>query len=171
MRKLARIFERTIDMTGYFSGWLVVVMIALVMVEVLMRYIVRQPLSIADEISAYMLVALSFIGMAYCWKQKGHVRIEALVCRLPARVANWMRLVSLTIGFVFTIVLCQGSYIFLLRSFEVHKTSNSWLRIPLLWPQMTIGIGYALLSLWLLLEIVKAIRSIRTNTRIEGSLQ
>jgi len=167
LRKLVHIVECAVHISGHFSGWLVVIMVALVMFEVIMRYIVHQPPCIADEMSAYMLVALAFIGLAYCWKEKGHVRIEALVSRLPTKVSNWLRLVTLIIAFLLTIILNYGGYLFLARSFEVQKTSSSWLKVPLQGPHVTIVIGYTLLSLWLILEIVRAIMTIKSATGIE----
>ena len=41
----------------------------LVVVDVFMRYVMHRPLMVADEISAYMLVALSFLGFAYTWRK------------------------------------------------------------------------------------------------------
>jgi len=47
-------------------------MMMLVVVDVFMRYVMRQPLMVSDEFSAYMLVALSYLGFAYTWREKGH---------------------------------------------------------------------------------------------------
>ena len=64
------------NLVGFLSAWLVPLMMMLVVVDVFMRYVMRHPLMIADEFSAYLLVALSFLGFAYTWRQGGHVRVE-----------------------------------------------------------------------------------------------
>ena len=56
--KFERIIESISNVGGYFSGWLVPLMIVLVLYEVFMRYVVHQPPMVADEFSAYMLVAM-----------------------------------------------------------------------------------------------------------------
>ena len=95
MRRIERLVGSLAALGGYFSGWLVLVMVVLVFVEVFTRYVLNRPLMLADELSAYMLVALCFLGAAYTWKEGAHVRITALVSRLPAKVASWLRLATL----------------------------------------------------------------------------
>ena len=167
MKRLARIIENIANIGGYFSGWLVPLMMILVLFEVVMRYIVHQPPIIADEISAYMLVALSFIGMAYTWKEKGHVRITALVSRVPARVSNWVRLISLALALALAAVLTQASYVYLAYSFKLHMASPTHLRVPLQIPQIPLLIGFTILTLMLIIETIKAIIRIRSGERVE----
>ena len=64
MKRIALLLEKIAYLGGYYSGWLVPLMMMLVVVEVFMRYVLHQPLMVADEFSAYMLVALSYLGMA-----------------------------------------------------------------------------------------------------------
>ena len=86
-------------------------MIVLIFVEVFMRYVIGQPPMVADEFSAYMLVALSFIGAAYTWREKGHVRITALVTHLPIPVAKWLRLVTMSLALLFSIIIAGKAFI------------------------------------------------------------
>jgi TRAP-type C4-dicarboxylate transport system permease small subunit len=89
MQKITRIVERVTDIvSGHFAGWLIFLMMWLVLIEVVSRYAVRKPLRVSDEFSAYMYVAAVFIGAAYTWKERGHVRIEVLTSRLSTRAAN-----------------------------------------------------------------------------------
>jgi len=142
-------------------------MMMLVLFEVVMRYIVHQPPIIADEVSAYMLVALSFIAMAYTWKEKGHVRITALVSRLPARVAKWVRLIGLVLALALATMLTHASYVYLVYSFKLHMASSTHLRVPLQVPQMPLLIGFTILTLLLIVETTKAIIKIRSGKNVE----
>ncbi len=167
MRRLGRVIESVANIGGHFSGWLVPLMMLLVLFEVFMRYVMGQPPMIADEFAAYMLVALSFIGLAYTWKEKGHIRITVLVNRLPPRESNWLSLVTLVFAFAFAIVLIKLSYDYMVFSFSLGMTSSTWLRFPLQGPQMTLVIGFILLSLMLIVEIATAITNIRSGRRVE----
>ncbi|MFC2047275.1 TRAP transporter small permease subunit [Chloroflexota bacterium] len=148
---------------GGFSGWLVPVMVVLVFYEVIMRYVVGRPPVIAEEFSSYLLVAVAFLGMAYTWREGGHVRVTAFVEKLPIRVANRLRLVRLIIALVFVLGLTYLSYVYLASSFQMGMRAGSWIRTPLQGPQMTILIGFALLSLLLIVEIKEAITKIRSG--------
>ena len=167
MKRLDSIVEKVSNVFGYLSGWLVPLMVLLIFFEVFMRYIVRRPPLIADEMSAYMLVAVSFLGIAYTWREKGHVRITALVSRLPAKMASWLRLMTLVLAFIFVVGLIQANYGYLVTSFKFGMVSNSWLRTPLQGPQLTVVVGFVILSLLLMADIARAIKNIRTGKNIE----
>lgn len=164
MKKIVRAIETLSNVSGYFSGLLVLLMMSIVMYEVFMRYVLHNPPCIADEISAYMLVGVVFIGLAYTWKEKGHVRIEFAITRLPTRVSQWLRLAILIIAAAYIIVASKACYDFVLHSYQRGIVSQSWLRIPLQWPELPLAIGFSLLSLQLIIEIAKAIVDIRSST-------
>lgn len=167
MKQFSYIIDSIANKTGQLSGWLVPAMMILVLFEVFMRYVVHQPPVIADEFSAYMYVALSFLAMGYTWKQRGHVRITALVSHLPPRVASWLRLFTLVAALGFSIMLIFASYGLLAFSFRIHMASSTHLRFPLQGPQMTLIIGFAFLSLLLIGEVARAIITIRSGGNAE----
>ena len=167
MRRVGYIIERIADIGGYISGWLVPLMMILVAVEVFMRYILYQPLMVADEFSAYMLVALSYLGLAYTWKQGGHVRINLLVSRLPARTASWIRLIGLIGTFIFLLGISQAGYKMIIYALKINLRSPTWLIVPLFWPQLPVFIGFILLTLLLLVEIARAIAKIQAGENVE----
>ena len=167
MKRLGHIVESLSNLVGYFSGWLVPTMAILVFIEVISRYVFRRALLVGDEFAAYMLVALCFLGAAYTWREKGHVRITALVSRLPTKVASWLRLVTLTLVFLFVVGLCQASYGFMAMSFKLHMASASWLRFPLQGPHMTLPIGFAILAVILMVDIARTVMNIRAGKSAE----
>ncbi len=118
MKRLGSFIARLVNISGHVFGWLVPIMILLILFEVFMRYVVGQPPIIAEEFGAYMLVALSYLGLAYTWREKGHVRITALVDRLPTRVSGWLRLITLVFAFVLTLALTHSGYTYLALSFK-----------------------------------------------------
>ena len=171
MDRLRRLIERASDMGGYFSGWLVLLMLALVAIEVFMRYALHRPPMVADEFGAYMLVALAYLGAAYTARQRGHVRITVLVSRLPVRIANWLRVVTLAVGFIFSVILVKSSYDLMFFSFRLHLASPTWLNFPLQGPQMTLAIGFTILSLLLAVEIVKTVIKVKSGENVEERIR
>ena len=139
----------------------------LIVVEVFMRYVVGRPPMVADEFSAYMLVAMSYLGAAYTFREGGHVRITAFVSRLPTRVSNWLRVVTLAAGLIFSIVLTKSSYDLMAVSFKFKMASATWLNFPQQGPQMTLAIGFTILSLLLAVELAKTIMDAKSGIRIE----
>ena len=167
MKQLGSIIERIADFVGYLSGWLVPLMMMLVVVDVFMRYVMRRPLMVADELTAYMLVALSFLGFAYTWRQGGHVRVEVVVNYLPPRLYDWVRLGGLILTFLFMIEMDRAAYKMIAYALEMKMRSSTWMMFPLFWPQLTIFVGFVLLTLMLAMDIVRIWVKIRTEKKVE----
>jgi len=171
MKRSTTIIDKISNFFGYISGWLVPLMMLLVAVEVFMRYVLHNPAMIADEFSAYMLVALSYLGLAYTWRQGGHVRITLLVSRLPAKVAGWIRVFILVLIFVFMIGITHAGWKMIVYARQIGLRSDTWLTFPLFWPQLTVFVGFLLLTLMLPVEIVRTILKIRAGEDVEMRVQ
>ena len=156
MKHLASIIDRLANFVGYLSGWLVPLMMMLVVVDVVMRYVMHRPLMVADEFSAYMLVGLSFLGFAYTWRQGGHVRVEVVVNYLPPRLYAWVRLIGLILTFIFMVEMDRAAFKMIAYALQMKMRSSTWLMFPLFWPQLTIFVGFVLLTLMLVVDIVQA---------------
>ena len=159
-----RTWKRVVKLTtalgnslGRLSGWAVALMMLLVIVEVFMRYIFNKPPLIADEFAAYLLVAASFLGIAYTHLVKGHVRITFLVNRVSPTAAKWFRVFTLILSEAFIIVMCVASYKYLAFSIMINERSPSWLNFPLKYPQATVLIGFFVFSLVMLGQLIKTI--------------
>jgi len=171
MKRYTAIIDKISNFFGYLSGWLVPLMMLLVAVEVFMRYVLHNPAMIADEFSAYMLVALSYLGLAYTWRRGGHVRITLLVSRLPAKVAGWIRVFILVLIFVFMIGITHAGWQMIVYARQIGLRSDTWLTFPLFWPQLTVFAGFLLLTLMLPFEIVRTILKIRAGEDVEMRVQ
>lgn len=144
---------------GEVSAWVVVMMVALTFYEAFMRYVFNRAPMLADEISAYMFVLVCFVGLAYTWKEKGHVRMSFLITKLPAKVAYRLRSITLVLAFVYAVLLTKFSYDFIITSYKVGMRSGSWLQVPMEWPRGVLFVGFLLLSLHLIAEFIKHIQS------------
>jgi len=171
VKQVGYIIGKICDFFGYFAQWLVILMLALVLIEVIFRYVGNRPLMVADEFGAYLLVAMIFLGGAYTWRQNGHIRVTALVERLPLKVACWFRLTTMVFALAASIMLSLASYELLAFSFRIGMKSATWIQTPLQGPQMTLLIGFSLLSLLLIVEVSKALMAIKSGRGVEEGIR
>jgi len=156
--KVIKVIEKLIDLlSGRLQAGLIFLLMVMLLIEVLTRYILRAPLSIAEEMGGYLLVCITFMGLAYTWKEHGHVRVTLLVSRLPERGARLLRFITLILATAFTLPLIKACWDLLADSILFQSRSGSWLRIPLVYPQTVLLIGAVLLFWQLLVEVVKAV--------------
>jgi len=147
-------------------GWLIFLLMALILVEVFTRYVLPSaPLAVADEMGGYALVAVTYLGLGYTWKEGGHVRVEFLVNALPQGTQRFLRLVTLVLATLLSAVMIVASYQLINLTILFGDRSGSWLRVPLQWPQLSLIIGSVLLFLQQLAELVKAVGSLYAPER------
>jgi len=141
------------------------VLMFMILVEVLTRYILQSPLSIAEEYGGYMLVAITFLGLGYTWKERGHVRVEWVINALSLKVQSWLRLITLIMATAFALIMIKASYDLVSYSYLFGTRSGSWLRTPLIWPQIVLIIGAVLLFIQLIAELIRAVGNLKKAGR------
>ena len=157
LQSIVNIIEKVTDvLSGHLQAGIIFFLMVLLLVEVLTRYILRSPLSIADEMGGYLLVSITFMGLAYTWKEKGHVRVSLLISRLPHKFAHLLRFITLILATLFTLPLMKACYDLISDSLLFESRSGSWLRTPLAYPHTILLIGAIMLFLQLVAEIIKA---------------
>ncbi len=149
--------------SGHVLGWLVFLMMCMVLVEVVTRYVMQSPLAIADEMGGYMLVAITFLGLAYTWRDRAHVRVEFVVNHLSPRAQCWLRVLTVTVAAVFAVLLIVASWRFVSFTIQFGVRSGSWLRIPMKWPQMVLVVGSVLLFLEVFADLLRTLEAARTG--------
>ncbi len=167
MGKFTRFIERLSYGTGYAAGLVLLAIIVLTMVEVVSRYVLKNPLILSDELGGYAMVAVSFLGLAYCARENGHIRITFIVERLSPLTAGRIRIVMLVLGLAFISVAAWVSWTFLGDSFTRNMRSNSMLMTPLKWPQMVMPVGFTLFALVLAGQLVTAVQSLAAGRTVD----
>ena len=164
LQKVVNIVEWLTDLlSGRLQAIIIFLLMVMLLLEVLTRYILKSPLSIAEEMGGYLLVSITFMGLAYTWKEKGHVRVTLIFSRLPEKIARPIRFVTLILATAFTLPLIKACYDLLADSLLFESRSGSWLRTPLVYPQTILLIGAILICLQLLVEIIKTIMALKSS--------
>jgi TRAP-type C4-dicarboxylate transport system permease small subunit len=78
-------FDVLIDALAIVAGALIVLLTALVVVDVAARNLRVFTLPWSLEATEYMLYAVTFLGAPWVLRERGHIAIELVVERLPAR--------------------------------------------------------------------------------------
>lgn len=160
--KILAAIEKAADIAAYISAGILIIDIVLIFAEVFSRFVLHESVIIAEEFSAYSLVAMVFLGLAYTFYHGGHLRITSLIRSLKSG-AKWVRIAGLTVGMIWVVVACVATGSFVWNSFERHIRSTSQIMTPLAWPQMVLPIGLALFALAIVAKILKDILNSNGN--------
>lgn len=164
---MGRFFDRVSYGAGIAASLVLLAIILLTLVEVVSRYVLRNPLILSDELGGYAMVAATFLGMAYCAQQRSHIRITFIMERIDPEWAGWVRIGTLALGLAFVAMAAWVSWKFLGDSWTRNMRSNSMLMTPLKWPQLAIPVGFTLFALVLAGQFVHAIRNLAAGRHVD----
>ena len=85
MRKILRIIDQISELAGNSVRWLCIFLVALLVFEVTMRFVFRNPTMWAFETSMIAGVVIYVFSWSYVHRHRGHIRVEILYAALPPR--------------------------------------------------------------------------------------
>lgn len=143
-------------------AWLVVPLTAVVMIEVIARYVFNNPTTWAYNMNWILHSTLFLLGGAYTLYHRRHVRIDILYLKLSVRKQALLDIVFYVIFLPVIGRITWEGIRFTSRAFRVHEMDQATLwQIPLGPLKLLIVIGFLLLWFQGLSELVRSIRRFR----------
>ena len=142
---------------------LVGVMVAIVILQVIFRYIVKGSLPWSEELARYLMVWITFIGASIGVKRGAHVGIEALILALPKKAQTIAEYLGIFISVIFCIVVLGASFGIINRQI-INQQISPAMRIPMWWAYAAIPGGTLLMTVRFIQALFKN-KSAKAETR------
>lgn len=164
MKRLISFIDRMNRAIGKLNSLLVLPLVAIVLYEIVMRYVFNAPTIWGFEMTAFVFGAHYMLGLAMTEEAKGHVRVEILPARFGPRAQAWFGIIGYAVLFVPVFLLMSyaaGQYAWSsLSQSELNPTS--W--APPIWPvKIIMALGFVLLFLQGLNTLLKKLQVLRDN--------
>ncbi len=165
MTKLLRL-SGLIDLVNGFVGrkvaWLILVAVVVATVNALVRKIFNVSSNAWLELQWMLFGAVFLMCASWTMQVKEHIRIDIVNSLLPRRVRQWIELLGhLLFLMPFCVLIVYHSWPFFLRSWEIDEQSLSAGGLPQ-WPAKgLVVIGFAMLTLQGVSEIIKQVAIMR----------
>jgi TRAP-type C4-dicarboxylate transport system permease small subunit len=147
-----QLFEGALDKVG---ASILGALMTLIVLGVFSR-IVRLPILFADELSGYMLVAVTFLAGAEALRRGQFVRVTFVFDRLSAKRRKQVRLATDILTLLFIAVAYFYSWPMIISSYQSGMVSRSVLEIPIYLTQISVVLGLTFVTIRLLLETYKS---------------
>ncbi|ATH78148.1 MULTISPECIES: TRAP transporter small permease [Halomonadaceae] len=150
----------------YLIGAILVALIVSVSSNVVGRSLFNHSLPWVDELARMLFIWLVFIGAAAAFARYEHIAVDALVRRLPLRLAHLLYALQHLIITGLMLVMVWGGYQVLSRS----SGRSAILGVPLSWVSLSLVLcvifiaAVSLWRLWVSLRLVLAPRDPSTNS-------
>lgn len=135
-------------------------LVVLITLQVVRRRVFDAPIVYTDEVSGYLLVAVTFLALGYALQHGDHIQVEFLTGRLGLGPRRWLRVGACLVGLGFTGLLAVRTAALALDSARLGAFSITS-QIPLAPIQAIAPVGFALLFLQLVAHLLETIRSAR----------
>ena len=151
IRRLTRLVE-------WMLTALSILIFVVVFLQVLFRYLLRQPLFWSEELPRYLLIWMSFLAAAVAQKQDAHINITLCLAPLSARARRLLKILTdaVILAFLWILIYSGG----LVTSITAHHRSTA-LQLPMGLVYAALPVGAILMSLYLVLQIADGVRRLK----------
>ncbi|MDO9023666.1 TRAP transporter large permease subunit [Zwartia sp.] len=141
--------------SGMLSGVCLLSMALIMSYEIGARYLFNAPTAWATEISAYLLVAVVFFGLAAAQQNNSHVQVEIWIDRLSKNGRITAELVSQWIGLLFISVTAWQMASFNFREYVNGTRDWGLLSTPQWIPELPVSLGLSIFVASVLVDLYR----------------
>ncbi len=155
--------DRLVQRIGDGFSWLWLVLLAVIIANVVLRYVFSQGMIELEELQWYLYAAAWLVGLSYTFVTDGHVRVDVVSERLPRRVQLWLEVCGLIALFMpFVLFVIYYSLPFVSLCWTTGETSSSGNGLPARWLiKGCLTFSFGLLFLVGLSRLVKVVNTLR----------
>jgi len=161
------------DRLASVQKWIVVVAFAsclgFIVAEVILRNVVRISLFGTSELAILSAWWFYLFGASLGAWERTHIKADILLVfvKKSARGRTIVRTVSSVLTVFLSLVVTSWALIYIERAFELHRTS-SYLRVPMLFAQMPILIGLALMTFYFAVQLIDHVLQLMGKRPVEA---
>jgi len=154
-RMLQRVLQIINTAMKHLLNLIMVVLVVSTFMQVVFRFVIKNPLAWTEELSRYCLIWLTFLGAAYAMSKKAHIMVEFFINLFPPVGRKIIISLAAIINLVFF-------YILIFYGLQLVQSSMSQLspvlRIPMGVIYLAIPIGGFFLAVNLIPNLIRDIR-------------
>ena len=155
MRSFIAFSDGLSRLAGIVAVLLLIAAMGVITEMIFMRYVFRAPTYWQTDFVVFASTAAIFLGAPYVLLRKGHVGVDVLETIVSDRIRRRLRLAGTLLGFVFCLAMFATCAHYVHEAYVGGwKQSSVW--APRLWiPMLSLPVGFGLLSLQYVAEMLK----------------
>lgn len=154
----APLFNLLDRVVGVLTCVMLIALVLLVALEVLLRSVFGYSLGFVEEVTGYLVVALTLFGAAKAVRGNSLFQVQVVFDALPLSVKRVLGILFSLIAIAICVVLAWKTLDLVGSSFSRGKFAPTVLRTPLWIPQMLLPIGFVVIGLFLLEHLLILLR-------------
>jgi TRAP-type C4-dicarboxylate transport system permease small subunit len=149
------LFGRFLRLLALAGGVVLLLLMAVTVVDVVMRYVFNAPLASAWEFTEFSMTLIVFLGIAYCGWTGGHIAVDLLEAWLDRPSLRFLpALIAFTGALLFALVAYRAT----LETLATIQQVSNMLRWPHYPFRFTAAFGSAMFAIVLFIQGLGALR-------------
>jgi TRAP-type mannitol/chloroaromatic compound transport system permease small subunit len=146
---LSNAIDGLIQRIGELASWLWLVLLAIIIVNVALRYLLGRGYILFEELQWHLYGAAWLLALAFVFRNDAHVRIDVLAARLRPRARAWIELLGILFLLLpFALFVVIEAVPFVVTSYHLNEVSPSPGGLSHRWViKAFIPLGFGLLAL------------------------
>ncbi len=167
MRQFIRLVEFLSKLCGIAAAIMIFISVAVVCHMVWVRYVLEASSYWQTEFVTYLLIASTFIGSPYVLMTRGHVNVELLPMYLTSQPRFYLALLAYGVACAFCVLIAWLGFELWREAWDNNWYSETIWEVRMWIPYLAMPVGFAVLSLQYLVDIVSLISGRHTPFGIE----
>ena len=171
METFVSLCDRLSQASGIMAGVMMLTGLALVITEIMVRKLFSTTLYITEEYMAYLMVAITFLGLAYTLKEKGHIRLVFMHTVLKGKARIALDIFAFTVGLAIFAAITATTASFFWDSVVNQSRSMQISKTYLAIPQFFMPLGAFIMTMQFAAEIGRSILQLRSENYREHEVE
>lgn len=147
-----RFVARIENAFNLIAALVIFILMFFMVAEVIGRTIFNHPIPGAIDWIEVSMAAFTFLGVAYCQRLGGHIRMEIVISRMHGRLLWALEFLTTAIAAFYIFVIMRRSFFHFMRAYEIGDSTID-IQLPV-WPsKLIVPIALGLLLIRLLIQL------------------
>jgi TRAP-type C4-dicarboxylate transport system permease small subunit len=149
------LFERFLRLLALAAGGILLLLMAVTVLDVFLRYVFNAPLASAWEFTEFSMALIVFLGIAYCGWTGGHIAVDVFEKWLDRPSLRFLPALIAFVGAALFALIAYRATLEMVATIDQVSNMLRWPHYPF---RFTVAFGAAMLALVLAIQGVQTLR-------------
>lgn len=146
--------------SGWCSAAMIVAAVAVTCQMIFVRFVLNGSTTWQTEAVIYLIISATLIGLAYVQRMRGHVNVDLIPISVPPRGRFYMAILTSTLSIALVALMLFYGYDYWHFAWDRGWRSDTIWGVRLWIPYLSIPVGFALLLLQLIADLVAVVTGV-----------
>lgn len=164
-----RAVQNISSVAGWCSALMILAAVFLTCQMIFIRFALNGSTVWQTEIVVFLVIAATLVGLPFVQFQRGHVNVDLFPLALKGKARFGLAIITLTLSIAITSVMLFYGYEYWHLAWARGWTSDTVTAVPLWIPYLSLPVGFGLLLLQLIADLVALLMKSETPFGLEVS--